>query len=123
MICRFNQHCCVLESEMSFRAPRRVCLNGNKWFVGPRLHPPRPTMRIDNDLLSRMCACDTTRDCVDPLPPALCGWRDLGELDGWSGAALLGMASLNCKADTQNKAERPCEVFRRNACHASRSAS
>jgi hypothetical protein len=88
MICRFNQHCCILESEMSFCAPRRVCLNGNKWFVGPRLHPPRSAPCIDDDPLPRMCAGDTTRDGVNPFSATLGRRRNLAQFDG---GALRGL--------------------------------
>jgi len=99
MICRFNQHCCILESEMSLCAPRRVCLNGNKWFVGPRLHPPRSALCIDDDPLPRMCTGDTTRDCVNPFSAALGRRRNLAQFDG---GALRG---LRRPASWQNASE------------------
>jgi len=52
--------------------------------------------------------------------------RNPGELDGWAGAAFLGMASLTHKVESQsayNKDKRPCELLRRSAYRAPFSAS
>ncbi len=89
----------------------------------PGLHPPRPTMRIDNDLLSRASVSDAPGNLVDSSWSTLRHRRDMGELDGWAGAAFLRMASLRCKTKAPNEDERPCQLSRQNACHASRSAS
>jgi hypothetical protein len=86
------------------------------------LHPPRPTVREDNDLLSWVSVSDAPGDRVGPLTATLCGWADPGQLDGWAGAAFLRMASPRCEAEDPNKDERPCQLFRCNTGHASRIA-
>src|SRR6266478_3937793 len=83
--------------------------------------PTRPGVCINNNLLLWSSVSDPSRDRVGPLPATLCGWRDLGELDGWAGASFLGVATMNCKTGDQNEGE--CEVLRPEACHAPRIAS
>jgi hypothetical protein len=79
-------------------------------------------MLINNNLLLWSSVSDPPRDRVDSFS-SLRRRRNMRELSGWAGAAFLGMASLRCKAKAPNKGERPCQLFRRNACHASRGAS
>ena len=79
-------------------------------------------MRINNNLPLWSSVSDPSRDRVDSFPATLDCRGNPGELDGWA-VAFLGMASLRCKAKAPNKDERPCQLFRRNACHASRIAS
>src|SRR5258708_25242553 len=109
---------------MSFRAPRRVCSDGHEGMIRPGLHPPLPAVRINNNLLLWSSVSDPSRDRVDSFSSTLRRRRNMGELDGWAGAAFLRMASLRCEAKDHNKDERPCELLRRNAyrppCSASR---
>src|ERR1700693_1977892 len=108
---------------MSFRAPRRVRFDGNEGMIRPGLHPPRPGVCINNNLLLCSSVSDPSRDRVDSFASTLRRRRNMGELDGWAGASFLGVATMNCKTVDQNEGERECEVLRRKACHASRSAS
>jgi hypothetical protein len=81
---------------------------------------------INNNLLLWSSVIDPSRDGVDSFPPALRRRRNVGELDGWAGAAFLRMASLTRKVETQSanyKDERPCEPLRRDDCGAPCSAS
>src|SRR4029077_13934431 len=87
---------------MSFRAPRRVCFDGNEGMIRPGLHPPLPAVRINNNLLLWSSVSDPSRDRVDSFPATLGCRRNPGELDGWAGAAFLGMASLRCKVKASN---------------------
>src|SRR6266404_1501813 len=92
----------------------------------PGLHPPWPAVCINNNLLLWSSVSDALGDRVGPLPATLRGWRDLGGLDGWAGAAFLRMASLTCKVETQNAEntdERTCQLLRRSTGHASRIAT
>jgi hypothetical protein len=86
MVLKINQQRSILKSPVSFRAPGRVCSDGSKRAIRPGLHP-RPTLGVVDDLLSWVSVSDAPGDRVGPLPASLCGRRDLGELDGWSGAA------------------------------------
>src|ERR1700719_4617128 len=102
---------------MSFRAPRRICFDGDEGMLRPRLHPPRPAVRINNNLLLWSSICYPPRDCVDSFSSTLRGRRNMGELDGWAGAAFLGMASLTRKVESQsaqNKDKGLSELRRRN---------
>jgi|KBSSwiStaDraftv2_1062776.scaffolds.fasta_scaffold109874_3 hypothetical protein len=73
-------------------------------MLRPGLHPPRPTMRIDDDSLSRPSVSDAPGDLVSSLPATLCGWKDPGELDGGAGTSFLGVATMNCKTGDQMRA-------------------
>src|SRR5271163_3933657 len=111
---------------MSFCAPRRICFDGNEGMFRPGLHPPWPAVRINNDLLIWSSVSDPSRDSVDSFSSALRRRRNMGELDGWAGAAFLRMASLTRKVETQsayNKDKRSCNLLRRNAYRALCSAS
>src|SRR6201987_1198760 len=106
---------------MSFRAPRRVRSDGNEGMIRPGLHPPLPAVHINNNLLLWSSVSDPSRDRVDSFSPTLRRRWNMAELDGRAGAAFLRMASLACKAKTQNaknKDELPCELFRRDAYRA-----
>lgn len=94
-------------------------------MFGPGLHPPLPTVRINHNLLLWSSVADPSRDRVDSLSSTLRRRRQMGELDGW-GAVLLGTASLSRKGETQSaqyKDKRPCELQRRDAYRAPRSAA
>src|SRR5271168_1830220 len=111
---------------MSFCAPRRICFDGNEGMFRPGLHPPWPAVRINNDLLIWSSVSDPSRDSVDSFSSALRRRRNMGELDGWAGAAFLRMASLTRNVETQsacNEDKCSCNLLRRNACNASRGAS
>jgi hypothetical protein len=109
MIRRCNQHCGIFESEMSFCAPSRVCLNGNEWFVGPRLHPPRSAPCVDDDPLSRMRACDATRDAVNAFSATLRRRWNLSEFDGGGLRGLRRPAAQQNATEEQNKKEASSE--------------
>ena|ERR1700751_2135459 len=123
MVLRIDQQHSIFEAQVSFRIKRRICFDGNKRPIRPGLHPPRPTVCIYNDLLSRASVSDAPRDRVGLLPATLCGCRDLGEFDRWAGAVFRGMASLRCETKGPNKDKRPCQLFRRNAYRAPCGAS
>ena len=91
-------------------------------MIRPGLHPPLPAVRINDNLLLWSNVSDPSRDRVDSFSSTLRRRRNMGELDGWAGAAFLRMASLCCEAKDHNKDERPCELLRRNAYRAPCSA-
>jgi hypothetical protein len=105
---------------MSFRAPRRICCDGNEGMIRPGLHPPWPAVRINNNLLLWSSVSDPPRDRVHSFSSTLRRRRNMGELNGWAGAAFLGMASLRCEAKGLEKDERPHQLFRLNTGHTSR---
>jgi hypothetical protein len=80
---------------------------------------------MNNNLLLLSSVSDAPRDRIDSLsPPCAAGGILVNE--GGTIGAFLGMASLTCKAETQNaknKDERLCELFRRNAYRAACGAS
>src|SRR5271169_783732 len=104
---------------MGFRAPPRVCFDGNEGILRPGLHPPLPAVRINNNLLLWSSVSDPSRDHVDSFSSTLRRRRNMGELDGWAGAAFLRMASLRCEPKDPNKDERPCQLLRCNTGHGS----
>jgi hypothetical protein len=90
-------------------------------MLRPGLHPPLPAVRINNNLLLWSSVADPSRDGVDSFSSTLRRRWNMGELNGWAGAAFLRMASLTCNVETQNaknKDELPCELFRRDAYRA-----
>jgi hypothetical protein len=97
---------------MSFHAPRRVCFDGNdgndgnEGMMRPGLHPPWPTVRINNNPLLWSSVSYLPRDRVDSFSSTLRRGRNGGELDGWAGGAFLRMASLRCEVKGHNKDER-----------------
>src|SRR6516165_10142399 len=101
MIIRIYQQRGVFESQMSFGAPGRVCFDGNKRTIRPRLHPPRPAVRIDNDLLSCASVSDAPRDRIDSLSSTLRRRRNLGELDRWTRAGLMRLAPVQHHTENQ----------------------
>src|ERR1700693_2471504 len=80
---------------MSFRAPRRICFDGNEGMIRPGLHPPWPALRINNNLLLWSSASYPPRDGVDSFA-----------------------STLRREAKDHNKHERPREFLRRNAYRA-----
>src|ERR1700693_3040626 len=107
---------------MSFRAPRRICFDGNEGMIRPGLHPPWSAVRINNNLLLWSSVFYPPRDRVDSFSSTLRRRRNMGELDGWAGAAFLRMASLRCEAKDHNKDARPREFLPRNVYRAPSSA-
>src|SRR5260221_9132258 len=78
---------------MGWRTPRRIGLNRNESLVRPRLNPPWSTLHIHNNFLAGACSGHTACDGLNSLAAALCRWRDFGEFNGGSGAALPRMAT------------------------------
>src|SRR3954465_11270614 len=68
---------------MSFRAPRRICFDGNEGMIRPGLYPPGPAVRINNNLLLWSSVSYSSRDCVDSFAATLGCRRNFGEGDGW----------------------------------------
>ena len=91
-------------------------------MIRPGLHPPLPAVRVNNNLLLWSRVFDPSRDRVNSFSSTLRRRRNMGELNGWAGAAFLRMASLRCETKDPNKDERPCQFFRCNTGHASRIA-
>jgi hypothetical protein len=60
MVLRIDQQHSILKSQVSFRVPGGVCSDGSKRAIRPGLHPPRPTVRVDN-LLSWVSVSDAPR--------------------------------------------------------------
>ena len=73
---------------MSFRAPRRVCFDGNEGMIREGLHPPRPAVRINNNLLLWSSVSYPSRDRADSFSSTLRRRRNMGELDRRSGIGL-----------------------------------
>src|ERR1700684_3007121 len=88
---------------MSFRAPRRVRFDGNQGVIGPGLHPPRPGVRINNNLLFWSSVSYPSRDCVDSLSSTLRRWRNMSELDRRSGIGLMRLTTAQRKAENQQQ--------------------
>src|SRR6266851_1628913 len=91
-------------------------MNGSERPVRPGLHPPRPAVRINNDLLSGPRISDAARDSVDSLATTLCRRRDLGELDRWCTVSLARLAICQGNAEGQQQ-----DLLRRQRGKASRS--
>src|ERR1700746_2711368 len=88
---------------MSFRAPRRVCVDGNEGMIRPGLHPPLPAVRINNNLLLRSSVSYTSRDRVDSFSSALRRRRYMGELDRRSGIGFMRLATDQRYAENQRQ--------------------
>src|SRR5882762_1501933 len=84
---------------MSFRAPRRVLIDGNEGMIRPRLHPPLPAVRIDNNLLLWSSVSDPSRDRVDPFSSTLRRRRNMGELDRRAGIGFVRLATVQRNAE------------------------
>src|SRR5258705_7228955 len=88
---------------MSFRAPRRVCFDGNEGMVGPGLHPPLPAARINYNLLLWSSVPDPSRDRVDSFSSTLRCRRNMGELDRRSGIVFMRLATIQRNAENQQQ--------------------
>src|SRR6202008_4165353 len=88
---------------MSFRAPRRVCSDGNEGMLRPGLHPPLPAVRINNNLLLWSSVPDPPRDRVDSFSSTLRCRRNMGELDGRSGIVFMRLATIQRNAENQQQ--------------------
>src|SRR6266436_7108851 len=88
---------------MSFRAPRRVCFNGNEGMIRPGLHPPWPALRINNNLLLWSSVSDPSRDRVDSFSSTLRRRRNRGELDRRSGIGFMRPATVQRNAENQQQ--------------------
>src|SRR5882672_6462954 len=91
---------------MSFRAPRRVCFDGNEGMIRPGLHPPLPAVRINNNLLPWSSVPDPSRDRVDTFSSTLRRRRNMGELDRRSGLVFMRLATVQRKAENQQQRSR-----------------
>ena len=72
-------------------------------MIRPRLHPPRPTMRVDNDLLLRSSVSYPPRDRVDSLSSTLGRRRNMGELDRRSRIGVVRLTTAQRNAENQQK--------------------
>src|SRR5271154_4288100 len=88
---------------MSFRAPRRVCLDGNEGMIRPGLHPPWPAVRINNNLLLWSSVSYPSRDRVDSFSSTLRRRRNTGELDRRSGIGFMRLATVQRNAENQQQ--------------------
>src|SRR5258705_9394974 len=88
---------------MSFRAPRRVCLDGNEGMIRPGLHPPLPAVRINNNLLLRSSVSYPSRDSVDSFSSTLRRRRNMSELDRRSGIGFMRLATGQRNAENQQQ--------------------
>src|SRR5215813_1726246 len=71
-------------------------------LIRPGLNPPRPTARIDHDLLPGASANDAPRDGFHSFSPPLGGRGNFAEFNGWSGAGLA-CATAQCKREKQQQ--------------------
>src|SRR5713226_756332 len=76
-----HQQRSILKSQMSLRAPRRVCFDGNEGTIGLGLHPPLPAVRINNNLLFWSSVPYPSRDRVNSFFSTLRRRRNMGEVD------------------------------------------
>ncbi len=88
---------------MSFRAPRRVCFDGNEGMIRPRLYPPLPAVRINNNLLVWSSVSYPSRDRVDSFSSTLRRRRNMGELDRRSGIGFMRLATGQRNAENQQQ--------------------
>src|ERR1700757_3654317 len=88
---------------MSFRAPRRVCVDGNEGMIRPGLHPPLPAVRINNNLLLWPSVSYPSRDRVDSFWSTLRRRRNMGELDRRSGIGFMRLATVQRNAENQQQ--------------------
>src|ERR1700686_1714921 len=86
---------------MSFRAPCRVCSDGNEGMIRPGLHPPLPAVRINDNLLLWSSVSDLSRDRVDSFSSTLRRRRNMGELDRRSGIDFMRLATVQRNAEDQ----------------------
>jgi hypothetical protein len=101
VIAEFHQHGGLFKTEVGGSAPSGVGLNGDEGLVGPRLHPPRATSRIDDNLLARTRAGDATGDCIHSFAATLGGRRNFSKLDAGAGRGLLRVATAE-QEETEN---------------------
>src|SRR5882757_2166217 len=87
---------------MSFRAPRRVCFDGNERMIRPGLHPPLPAVCINGNLLIWSSVSDPSRDRVDSFSSTLRRRRDMGELDRKFGIGFMRLATVQRNAKKQH---------------------
>src|SRR5258707_3105155 len=88
---------------MSFRAPRRVCFDGNEGMLRPGLNPPLPAVRITNNLLLGSSVADRSRDRVDSFSSTLRRRRNMGELDRRPGMGFMRLATAQRNAENQQR--------------------
>src|ERR1700758_3991024 len=88
---------------MSFRAPRRVCFDGNEGMIRPRLHPPRPGVRINNNPLVWSSVSYPSGDRVDSFSSTFRRRRNMGELDRRYGIGFMRLATVQCNAEHQQQ--------------------
>src|SRR5262249_39865761 len=88
---------------MSFRAPRRVCFDGNEGMIRPGLHPPSPAVRINNNLLLWSSVSYPSGDRVDSFSSTLRRRWNMGELDRRSGVSLMRLATVQRNAENQQQ--------------------
>src|SRR5271170_586844 len=88
---------------MSFRAPGRVCFDGNERMITPGLHPPWPAVRIDYNLLARSSTRDPAGNRVDSFSSTLCRRRNMGELDRRCGIRFMRLATVQRNAEHQQQ--------------------
>src|SRR5271167_2924358 len=92
---------------MSFRAPRRVCFDGNERMIRPGLHPPWPAVRINNNLLLWSSVSYLSRDRVDFFSSTLRRRRNMGEFNRRYGTGFMRPATV--QRDAENQQQRPLQ--------------
>src|SRR6266404_9485846 len=88
---------------MSFRAPRRVCFDGNEGMIRPGLNPPLPAVRVNNNLLIWSSVSDPSRDRVESFSSTLRRRRNMVELDRRSGIGFMRLATVQRNAENQQQ--------------------
>src|ERR1700722_6139522 len=96
---------------MSFRAPRRVCLNGNEGMIRLGLYPPRPAVRINNNLPLWSSVSYSSRDRIDSFSSPLRRRRDMSELDRRSGSRFMRLATVS-QRNAENQQQRSLQEHR-----------
>ena len=112
MIAGIHEQGGIFKTEMSGSSPSGVSLNGDEWFVGPGLHPPRAAPCVDDNLLAGMSAGDAAGDGVDSFSAALRRRRNFCELDCGAGGRLLPLATGKQKHEAENYRHRVAKSVR-----------
>src|SRR5580704_8089463 len=69
----------------------------------PGLHPPRPAVRINNNLLLWSSVSYPSRDRVDSFSSTFRRWRNMGELDRRSGIGFMRLATSQRNAENKQR--------------------
>lgn len=72
-------------------------------MIRPRLHPPWPGVRINNDLLPGSGVPHPSRNRIDPFSSTLCRRRNMGKLNRRSSICSMRLAAVEQNAENQQQ--------------------